>query len=100
MNKKKQLREAFRSIVFARDMHRCKMCSAEGRLDAHHIVNRNLMPNGGYVCENGISLCPSCHKKAEAFYSDGIPFPGYSVEELFGAIGSSYELAFKMSEKL
>lgn len=30
---------------------------AERDLDAHHITDRNEMPNGGYVPENGISLC-------------------------------------------
>src|SRR5690349_13291884 len=73
MKSKKQLRESFKNGVFSRDGHRCKICGKHAqavKLDAHHIINRNLMPNGGYVLENGITLCDTpdgCHFKAEKF---------------------------------
>ena len=57
---KKSIRETFRNAVFERDGYRCVMCgktSKEVKLDAHHIEDRHGMPNGGYVPENGISLC-------------------------------------------
>jgi len=73
---------------------------AQEELDAHHICDRNLMPNGGYVLENGISLCPECHEKAEVFHSTGTPVPGYSVEELYKKINSSYEKTVEASQKL
>ena len=72
---KKQIRAAFRNAVFTRDKHRCKNCGyqstpekATEEIDAHHIVNRNNMVDGGYIKENGITLCKignNCHLKAE-----------------------------------
>lgn len=110
MNKKK-VRDAFRNAVFKRDGHKCVMCGKTGQLDAHHITDRNLMPNGGYVKENGITLCSSgddhelyykrsCHWKAEQFHIHDEAYPGYSPEELYQKIGSSFELARKSSEDL
>ena len=105
--KKKQVRAAFRQTCFERDGYACVMCKfqstparAEEELDAHHITDRTLMPNGGYVEENGISLCADCHHKAEIFHSTGRPHEGYSFEDLFNAIGSSYEKAIEASEQL
>lgn len=102
---KKRIREAFRGAVFDRDGNRCKVCgwsliTAEVHLDAHHITDRTLMPNGGYVKENGISLCPPCHEKAEVFHSTGEALPGWAPSDLYGRIGSSYEKAVKASERL
>ena len=102
MSKAKQLiREAFRSNTFKRDKNKCRICGNDKeKLDAHHITDRNLMPNGGYVSENGISLCPDCHEKAEHFHSTGTSLPGFSPEELYDIIGSSYTKAVKASEKI
>lgn len=105
--KKKQVRAAFRSAVFTRDGYSCRCCGfksspakAEDELDAHHITDRTEMPNGGYVAENGISVCATCHEKAETHHR-GEPVPaGYSPPELYAKIGSSYERAVKASEKL
>lgn len=95
-NKKKLVRERFRNAVFARDKHSCVMCGKKNvPLDAHHITDRNEMPNGGYIPENGISLCDECHMKAEQFHSTGIPFEGYSPDELYAKIGSSHEEAVR-----
>jgi len=63
-------RKGFVAAVFARDGHRCVLCgasAAEGaKLDAHHIVERRLWPDGGYYLENGATLCdPTCHMRAE-----------------------------------
>lgn len=102
---KKKIRDNFRNAVFDRDGNKCRVCGwalfADGlTLDAHHITDRNLMPNGGYVKENGISLCPGCHEKAEVFHSTGEALPGWSPDDLYKLIGSSYEQAAKASERL
>ena len=87
---KKLIRERFRSAVFARDDYRCRVCGYVGPCDAHHITDRTLMPNGGYVLENGISLCETCHKRAEQFHALGVSYQGYSPDDLYRLIGSSY----------
>ena len=105
--RKKQIRQKFRAAVFARDGFACRGCGfasapkrAEDELDAHHITDRNEMPNGGYVAENGISLCADCHAKAEAFHC-GEPVPaGFLPEDLYALIGSSEEEARTASERL
>lgn len=104
---KKIVRKAFRDSCYKRDGFRCAVCGmkssldkAEEELDAHHITDRKLMPNGGYVKENGISLCPECHIKAEVFHSTGTPVEGYSIEDLYKKINSNYELAVEASNKL
>lgn len=105
--RKKQVRQKFRAAVFARDGFACRACGfastperADEELDAHHITDRNEMPNGGYVAENGISLCAECHAKAEAFHcGDPVP-PGFAPAELYALIGSSEEEARAASELL
>lgn len=57
-------RDAFREAVFARDNNKCVICFLPAA-DAHHIFERRLWPDGGYYLDNGASLCPSCHIKAE-----------------------------------
>jgi 5-methylcytosine-specific restriction endonuclease McrA len=127
--RKREIRKRFRDSVFARDGYKCVVCGkqsskeeAEHDLDAHHITPREDMPNGGYVKENGVSLCdPSkrggkaahgCHYKAEevlnwsAMWATGGPkqegdhWFEYSPEELYKAVGSSKEEAIKASEFL
>lgn len=104
--KKKQIREIFRNEVFTRDNFRCKVCGKDDvKLDAHHITDRSEMPNGGYVKENGITLCDiedGCHIKAEKFHiTEGKEYiEGYHPDQLYKLINSSYELAFKKSEEL
>ena len=100
-SKKKQVRDRFRTGVFERDSYRCRICgitSVEADLDAHHITNRNDMPNGGYVKENGVSLCPEHHVEAENFlqFKTGEITP----DLLYKLIGSSLDLAIKASLKL
>lgn len=58
-------RDAFREGVFARDKHTCVVCRQPG-VDAHHIIERRLWPDGGYYLDNGATLCAVCHLKAES----------------------------------
>lgn len=100
---KKQKRDNFRNKVFSRDKNQCVMCGKKGRLDAHHITDRKEIFDGGYVPENGITLCAgedqdNCHWKAEQFHCTGVFHPGYSPDDLYAKIGSSLEKATKASE--
>ena len=95
---KKQIRAAFRKAVFERDQYRCAKCGASDELDAHHITDRSEMPDGGYVVENGISLCKDCHWKAEQFHATGSAVKGYAPDNLYRIIGSSREQARKEAE--
>lgn len=98
---KKKIRAIFRQETLARDRFKCKICGWDKdkeRLDPHHITDRNDMPNGGYVKENGITLCPDCHIKAETFSSH--KEEEWSPDRLYHKIGSNYKLAIKKSEKL
>lgn len=58
-------RDDFRNGVFKRDNHTCVACGAPA-VDAHHILERRLFPDGGYYLENGASVCESCHLRAES----------------------------------
>lgn len=105
--RKKLIRQQFRDAVFERDAFACVGCGfrssperAEDELDAHHITDRSDMPNGGYVAENGVSLCAECHLKAESHHrGEEIP-PGFSPGELYQRIGSDEETARAASERL
>jgi hypothetical protein len=112
----KRWRAAFRDNVLTRDGYKCVVCGEPGTnetLDPHHITDRHDIPNGGYVVENGITLCNKpggCHEKAEAALKDsgGLKFgrvdflvanslhPG----SLYTKIGSSYERAIEASKRL
>lgn len=103
---KKSIRKQFRLSVFERDSYKCRGCGKQGYdhndaqevakqessgaylvpLDAHHITSRDEMVAGGYVKENGISLCPECHMKAEVPHAANIEF---LPESLYRSIGSS-----------
>lgn len=102
---KKEIRAEFRSKVFKRDKYQCRCCGKSGYnrqaapepdkvpLDAHHICDRHLIENGGYVKENGISVCDECHLKAEEYWTTGIAQDGFSPDELYTLIDSSEEKA-------
>lgn len=128
--RKREMRRNFREAVFERDGYRCVVCGfessperAQHELDAHHITPRGEMPNGGYVKENGVSLCDAakqnrslalrCHYKAElvlqglsirgdyqAERTEHEPFAEFTPKALYKAIGSSYEKAVEASEYL
>jgi hypothetical protein len=96
---KKEIREKFRNDVFKRDEYTCRKCKKKTeKLDAHHITDRNEAPNGGYIKENGISLCEACHEKAEKFHSTGRAIKGYTPEDLYSLIGSSKELVYNIAK--
>lgn len=113
MKSKKQIRADFRQAVFERDCYHCVMCGRPGKdrqggnahlkhhgetetlLDAHHITNRKFLPGGGYVPENGISLCDDCHVKAE-----GDNVVGFKVDDLYAKIGSDYTTALELSTRI
>ena len=107
---KKETREAFRNAVFKRDGYVCAMCGHKpvtiDQLDAHHITDRTYMPFGGYCAANGISLCTDrcvnsdCHRKAEHLHATGIEFPGYTPDDLYVKIKSSYKSAYADSLKI
>jgi len=106
---KKQIRNNFRYAVFSRDKYRCVKCGfmsspekAKEELDAHHIMDRSIMLEGGYVKENGITLCKKCHVFAEDWHNSGEKLfkKGYHPNDLYKAIGSSFELACQKSKEL
>ena len=102
-SKKKLVRANFRNGVVSRDGDCCKVCGRRtDTLDIHHITDRNELPNGGYVPENGIGLCGKCHELAEVWHSSGktTHVPGYHPDDLYKKIGSSYEKAYEASKKL
>lgn len=101
MKQKQAVRAKFREVVFKRDKNKCRVCGAAStKLDAHHITDRNELPNGGYVLENGISLCELCHFKAEQFHATGEALPGFHPDDLYIMIGSTREKAEAASLKL
>lgn len=106
---KKEIRKKFRQICLKRDNYSCVMCGlkaitseeAEKILDVHHIQNRSKMPQGGYVKENGITLCKNiCHLKAEEFHSSGVAISGFSIDDLYAKINSSLHKAIEASIKI
>ena len=66
MNKNCMLlsRDEFRELVFERDNHTCVFCE-EPAVDAHHIIERRLWPDGGYYLSNGASVCAAHHIECE-----------------------------------
>ena len=105
MSNKKEIRNKFKTSVFKRD-GKCMICNEPikgDNMDAHHITDRNEMPNGGYVLENGITVCKDrCHMNCEVFHvSNGKSWTmGCHPDDLYKLIGSSKELAINKSEKL
>lgn len=110
MGSKKDIRKNFKQSVLKRDKCTCRVCNkkytqdeTDDMLDAHHITDRNEMPNGGYVVENGISVCKEkCHMRVEKYHiSDGTEWEeGLHPNDLYKLIGSSKEKAIIASEKL
>ena len=121
MSNKKLIRKQFRETVFNRDGYRCRKCGMAGKdrqggdgwkkfhkqmpaidLDSHHIQDRTLFENQGYTEKNGISVCETCHLKAEEYHQTGgkTVEPGFHPDELYELIGSSYEEAVLADAKL
>ena len=101
MKQKQIIRLKFREKVFERDGYKCVFCDRTDHLDAHHITDRNEMPNGGYVIQNGITLCPLHHQLAEKYHISGGKLwePGMHPNDLYRKIGDSYEDAVRASER-
>jgi len=57
-------RQAFNEAVRKRDKDQCVMCKSPAS-EVHHIIERKLFVDGGYVMDNGATLCGDCHLKAE-----------------------------------
>ena len=95
----KRWRKEFNRVVFERDNNKCRICDETSNLDSHHITDRHLMPNGGYVLSNGISLCSMCHYKAEEYHiTNGHTWPeGFHPNDLYDLIVSSYNRAYEDS---
>jgi len=102
MSTKKQIREVFRDSVFRRDNNKCVFCNNTSGLAAHHITNRSDIVNGGYVLENGITVCAQHHLACELYHvTDGKEFhEGYHPDDLYRAIKSSKQQAIEASKKL
>lgn len=63
-------REEFRKAVFDRDGNKCVVPGCSGAVqDAHHIIERSLWTDpseeGGYILDNGVSVCGVHHIHAE-----------------------------------
>jgi 5-methylcytosine-specific restriction endonuclease McrA len=98
---KKQIRKKFNDDCLKRDKYKCRVCPREDDLAVHHITDRKEMPNGGYVKENGITLCPDCHLKAERWYLYQDKYEEtFPPNNLYFIIASSYEKAVAASNKL
>jgi len=66
MTTNNQKRKKFRETCFDRDNNECIVpwCTEEA-VDAHHIAERELWKNGGYIPNNGVSVCEKHHRYAE-----------------------------------
>src|SRR5262245_40078560 len=59
-------REEFRSQVLAEARGTCVICQSRPAVDAHHVLERKLWPDGGYYLSNGAAVCEPCHLDCEA----------------------------------
>ena len=57
-------RDQFKQQVFKRDDSKCVFCE-QPAVDAHHIIDRSLFPDGGYYVNNGASVCEHHHMECE-----------------------------------
>lgn len=78
MNRQLLDRESFKTQVFARSQGKCVFCG-QPAIDAHHILDRKLWPDGGYYLDNGAAVCEKCHWACEKTH--------YSVEEVRSKAG-------------
>jgi hypothetical protein len=59
----KEKRKLFKEWSNAvRVVGKCEVCSSTTRLNAHHILDRKYYHAYRFDVNNGICLCPSCHK--------------------------------------
>lgn len=57
-------RADFEKAAFRASSGRCVRCQSKA-VDAHHIFERKLFPDGGYRPRNAAALCSECHLLAE-----------------------------------
>lgn len=57
-------RSQFKEQVFKRQNNKCAFCD-NPCVDAHHILERKLFPDGGYYLDNGIGVCSKHHLMLE-----------------------------------
>ena len=93
-------RKQFNEKCLKRDGNKCRFCSETENLEVHHITSRKTIPNAGYTESNGITLCQKHHWMAEQFHMTGESLPGFSPDELYREISSSYEKAYEDSLNL
>lgn len=98
---KKNTRKTFRDSVFKRDAHKCVCCDITEDLDAHHIMDRHYFTNGGYVLQNGVTLCKQHHELAEVYHSSNAQRHVYNMhpDDLYKRIKSSFEMAIQADEE-
>jgi 5-methylcytosine-specific restriction endonuclease McrA len=61
--RKTQQYKDWRKLVFERDGYRCKNCSTNRKLQAHHIKQFALYKKLRFELSNGITLCEKCHRE-------------------------------------
>lgn len=105
--KKKLARQKFRDQVLKRDRGLCAICKSPDNVEIHHITNHTLMPGGGYVRENGITLCKEHLEQAELYLhseSDALAedagLGALAPKKLYLKIGSNYDKALKACQRL
>jgi len=58
-------------LAWGRAIHtagRCAICGAQRNLEAHHIISRSHHSTRNYT-ENGILLCPACHRGKQSAHN-------------------------------
>ncbi len=48
-------------LIREREENKCVICGAKENIQAHHLISRDVKVLR-HCLDNGISLCPSCHK--------------------------------------
>lgn len=51
-------------FIRRRDDDRCVACGAGGRVAAHHVFRKSLLPEARFQTGNGATLCVECHGEA------------------------------------
>lgn len=100
---KKQIRDKFNKICLERDLYKCVICGETNNLNVHHIMDRHYFTNGGYVRQNGITLCEkSCHLEAELYHKTNAQdwIDGMHPDDFYKLIGSSFQSAIEADELL
>ena len=45
-----------------RDGNKCVVCGKTEYIQAHHLIPKERFPQYKFIIDNGLSLCPTCHK--------------------------------------